>query len=135
MKYLKIFEKFKDSLIQDVSDICLELKDIGLYVDVNEFDYYTSGIGEMAKDPKFIKNAIGIDIYSDRDFKFSDVSDVVYRLADFAKQKRLTMTIEIVSNGNEVSQFSLKDFIKAYPDCVFSSDELGGILTIILYRS
>ncbi len=108
MKHLKKYnENINDISLQDIRDICLELEDEKFIIELNE--------GKSAAE--LLANAFNISIESgkEKNFKYSEVKEVLLRLKDYLGEKLIFVSALIplanhVYNSFDVILFNEEEF-------------------------
>lgn len=126
----KIFEnkKFDTEFINDIEDISLEFKDIGLVADVIkdvDYDRLVAGKGYSLDEVTSFK-AIAIDLkdIQERFFKYKDIKETLLRIEDISAKNGYKIDIEITTDNDFQP---LDEFIE-----IFRDEELYEI-SIIIY--
>ena len=108
MKHIKkyrIFEKLEElptSMLHDIEDIFLELRDDGFDINVHFVTYYKSN--------KSV-SAIAIDIYDDDVYTYETISETILRLEEWSKINKMQLVVETIDDNNF---HSLEDYIDIY---------------------
>ncbi len=92
MRYLRLFES--NGVIDDIKDICLELEDIGLDVEIESSDRFNGQIS-------ISKNQIGDASQDDslhEFFDYNEVSEVIERLKDYLGDRMISIMVASLDN-------------------------------------
>jgi len=87
MKYLRLFES--NSVVEDIKDICLELEDIGLDVEIESSGRF-NGLISISKNQ--IGDASQDDSLSEF-FDYSEVREVIERLKDYLGNRIISIMV------------------------------------------
>lgn len=91
MKFVKTFEKFKSSFKEEIEDICLDLKDIGLDVSVDQLIQGENPFSETNQVILIEIKNFGKGYLSS--FGEKDVIETLQRIENFCKLNSLKMNI------------------------------------------